>query len=200
MRAQADDADQDSSRIRQGFAIAPVPLNLAGKNRQLVGLGSYLVNAVASCNDCHSAGPATAYAPGGNPYFKGSPPTVVNQGSYLGGGNDFGSLLPGTPHIVSRNLTPDRSGRPAGGLTLPEFRHILRTGEDPDRLHPNCSPSVTSNCFPPFQPFNGDMLQIMPWPVYQNLSDRDITAIYEYLSAVPCIAGPPSGVLHNDCT
>jgi cytochrome c553 len=200
MRAQAGEADQDSSRIRQGFAIAPVPLNLAGKDRQLVGLGSYLVNAVASCNDCHSAGPVTGYAPGGNPYFKGNPPTVVNQATYLGGGNNFGSLLPGTPNIVSRNLTPDRTGRPAGGLTLPEFRHILRTGEDQDRLHPNCSQSITSNCFPPFQPFNGDLLQIMPWPVYQNLSDRDIHAIYEYLSAVPCISGPPSGVLHNDCT
>jgi hypothetical protein len=177
-----------------------VPLNLKGRNRELVGLGSYLVNAVASCNDCHSAGPETAYAPGGNPYFKGNPPQVINQATYLGGGRNFGSLLPGTPEIVSRNLTPDRSGRPAGGLTFAQFEHILRTGEDHDHLHPNCSATVTSNCFPPFQPFNGDLLQIMPWPVYQSMGQRDLRAIYEYLSAVPCIEGPPSGVLHNDCT
>ena len=32
-RVQADDnGNDDESRIQQGFAIAPVPLNLAGKN------------------------------------------------------------------------------------------------------------------------------------------------------------------------
>ena len=126
----------EESRVRRGLEIAPVPLNFKGRDRGLVGLGSYLVNAVASCNDCHSADPATQYAPGGNPYFKGSPPKVVNQATYLGGGRSFGSLIPGTPAIVSRNLTPDRSGRPAGGLTLAEFREVLRTGVDLDHLHP----------------------------------------------------------------
>jgi hypothetical protein len=32
--------EDESSLIQQGFAIAPVPLNLTGKNRSLVGLGS----------------------------------------------------------------------------------------------------------------------------------------------------------------
>src|SRR5229473_4289212 len=40
----------------------------------------------ASCNGCHSAGPPTQYAPGGNPYF--SQPKQVNPATYLGGGND----------------------------------------------------------------------------------------------------------------
>lgn len=197
--ASAKEPVSDEALVRRGFQIAPVPLNLEGRNRELVGLGSYLVNAVASCNDCHSAGPQTAYAPGGNPYFKGNPPQVLNQATYLGGGRNFGSLLPGTPEIVSRNLTPDRTGRPAGGLTFAQFAHILRTGEDADHAHPNCSATLTTNCFPAFQPFNGDLLQIMPWPVYQDMGDRDLRAIYEYLSAVPCIEGPPSGLLHNDC-
>jgi hypothetical protein len=35
----------DESRIQCGFEITPVPLNLEGKNRALVGLGSYIVNA-----------------------------------------------------------------------------------------------------------------------------------------------------------
>jgi hypothetical protein len=195
-----DDGDSDVAKIRRGFEIAPVPLNLKGKDRALVGFGSYLVNAVADCNGCHSAGPATEYAPGGNPYFKGNPPAVVNQATYLGGGRDFGALIPGTPAIVSRNLTPDRSGRPVGGLTFDEFLHILRTGEDRDHLHPNCSAAITSNCFPAQQPFNGDLLQVMPWPELQHLTGYDIRAIYEYLGAIPCIAGPPSpSVLHNDC-
>lgn len=192
--------ESTQSRVEAGFALAPVPLNLQGKDRGMVGLGSYLVNAVASCNDCHSAGPETAYAPGGNPYFKGNPPQVINQGTYLGRGRNFGALLPGTPEIVSRNLTPDRTGLPAGGLTFAKFLHILRTGEDLDHVHPNCSATVTTGCFPAFQPFNGDLLQIMPWPVYHNMRERDLRAIYEYLRAVPCVEGPPSGVLHNDCT
>ena len=197
--AAAHEREEFDDRARRGFEIAPVPLNLRGKDRMLVGLGSYLVNAVASCNDCHSADPSTEYAPGGNPYFKGNPPKVINQATYLGGGRNFGSLIPGTPAIVSRNLTPDRGGKPAGGLSFAEFREVLRTGVDLDHLHPNCSPTVTSNCFPAGQPFDGNLLQIMPWPILQSFTELDIRAIYEYLRSVPCIAGPPSGVLHNDC-
>jgi hypothetical protein len=194
------DGGSDEARIRRGFEIAPVPLNLANKDRGLVGLGSYLVNAMGGCDDCHTASPALQYAPGGNPYFKGNPPTVLNQATYLGGGRKFGPLVPGTPIIVSRNLTPDRTGRPVGGRSFAEFLQIMRTGEDLDHLHPNCSATVTTNCFPAHQPFNGDLLQVMPWPVYQSLKEHDLRAIYEYLSAIPCIAGPATGVLHNDCT
>src|SRR4029077_11886653 len=79
----------ENSRIRQGFAIAPVPLNLEGKNRALVGLGSYIVNAQVGCNGCHSTGPATEFLPDGNPYF-GQKPTKTNPATYLGGGRDFG--------------------------------------------------------------------------------------------------------------
>ena len=38
--------DGGESEIQRGFQIAPVPLNLAGKNRSLVGLGSYLFKTV----------------------------------------------------------------------------------------------------------------------------------------------------------
>jgi hypothetical protein len=201
-RAYPDGAngDADEAKIRRGFEIAPVPLNLKHKNRGLVGLGSYLVNAVGDCNGCHTTDNSTQYAPGGNPYFKGNQPKVINQDTYLAGGNHF-VLVPGlTPDIVSRNLTPDRTGRPAGGLTFEEFRQILLTGVDMDHVHPNCSAAVTTNCFPAFLPFNGDLLQVMPWPTFQNMTDQELRAIYEYLGAIPCIAGPATGVLHNDCT
>jgi len=73
---------------------SPVHLNLEGKDRDLVGLGSYWVNALSDCNGCHSAGPATEYiVPTGNPYFL-SPPfsgkQQINPATYLGGGRDFG--------------------------------------------------------------------------------------------------------------
>src|ERR1700738_2238817 len=75
--AHDDDDERDEARVHRGFEIAPVPLDLEGKNRSVVGLGSYIVNAQGDCNGCHSAGPATEFAMGGNPYF-GQKPTKVN--------------------------------------------------------------------------------------------------------------------------
>ena len=58
---------------------------------------------------------------------------------------------------------------------------------------------------------DGNLLQVMPWPVFNNMSTQDLFAIYIYLSAIPCIEGPekvselPAAsqsafkVLHNDC-
>jgi hypothetical protein len=104
-----DDNDRNESKVKKGFQIAPVPLNLAGKNPELVGLGSYI-----------------------------------------------------------------------------------------DHLHPNCVTGQT-DCLP--APFKGDLLQIMPWPNFQYMTEHDLRAIYEYLSAIPCIEGPadPTNPLHNDC-
>jgi hypothetical protein len=198
-RAHADD-DDTSSRIKIGFAIAPVPLHLEGKNRALVGLGSYIVNAVADCNGCHSAGPATEFVPGGNPYL--GQPTKINPATYLAGGRDFGPFPGPGPfalkHLISRNLTPDKTGLPEGGHTFDEFVQIMRTGVDMDHLHPTCTGVPDGTCVPP--PFNGNLLQVMPWPIDRNMTTRDLRAIYEYLSAVPCNAGPPApDPRHNDC-
>lgn len=107
------------SRIQRGFEIAPVPLDLQGKNRAMVGLGSYIVNAVASCNDCHSC---PSFAPGHNPYAGGD--GKINSANYLAGGVPFGPF-------TSRNITPDSTGMPAG-LTAEEFVSVIRTGHDPD--------------------------------------------------------------------
>ena len=154
-------------RIEQGLDIAPVPLHYDRKNRDAVGLGSYLVNAVGDCNGCH-AGPSGAYAAGGDP-AQGEP-KVINQAAYLQGGTPlFG------PFFIPRNLTPDVTGRAEGGGSLQEFFNIMRTGIDPDHAHPQFGP----------------YLQVMPWPVFQNMSDTDLRAIYAYLSAIPCLEGDP---------
>jgi hypothetical protein len=190
LRLWAEDDEHGDPRVRQGLRLAPVQLNLRGKNRELVGLGSYIVNAQADCNGCHSAGPETEFTPSGNPYLL--PPVFsgkkkINPDTYLGGGNDFGPFPgPGPfPHIVSRNLTPDNTGLPEGGASFEEFRTIIRTGKDFDNLHPTCTGDPDGTCLP--FPFNGDLLQIMPWPIFQNMSDHELRAIYEYLSAVPCV-------------
>ena len=119
---QAQNNDNEESLIQRGFQIAPVPLNMGGKNRALVGLGSFLVNAVGDCNGCHTGGgpPNFNYAAGGNPYF--GQRAVVDPTVYLAGGADFGQVGTPTgpsgyagPHMIARNLTPDRTGRPEGG-------------------------------------------------------------------------------------
>src|SRR5512146_728298 len=160
------DRDQDQSKVQIGLAIAPVPLNLTGKNRGLVGLGSYIVNAQSDCNGCHSRGPQTEYLGPGNPYLL-SPPhgpftgmQQINPATYLGGGRDFGPFGSHSEllHLYSRNLTPDKTGRPEGGHTFDEFLTIMRTGEDYDHVHPNCTGAPDGNCLLP--PFNGDVLQV----------------------------------------
>jgi hypothetical protein len=57
-----------------------------------------------------------------------------------------------------------------------------------------------ANCLQP--PFNGDLLQVMPWPTYQKMTEHDLKAIYEYVKAIPSdpgqqIEGAP--YLQNDC-
>jgi hypothetical protein len=161
-RAQSDSLDQaqvqsdstDASRIKEGFRIAPVKLNLKGRNRALVGIGSYLVNAVSECSDCHTR---PHFLPGGNP-FNGEP-EVINSPQYLTGGNQFGPF-------TSANLTPDAAGLPAG-LTFEEFLHLMRTGETDDH------------------PAFGPLLQVMPWPTFRKMTNWDLRAIYEFLSAIP---------------
>jgi hypothetical protein len=79
-----------------GLAQAPVPLKFERRDRDLVGLGSFLVNVVGDCNGCHTKAPSLEYLPSGNPYFR-SPPQgpylgtkQVNPATYLAGGSDFG--------------------------------------------------------------------------------------------------------------
>jgi hypothetical protein len=191
--AQADaHGSRDESRFEVGLQIAPVPLHYGKHERKLVGLGSYIVNAVIGCNGCHSAGPATEYAASHNPFQRlgpFTPPKMVNPATYLGGGRDFGQIGPITsstvpPHIVSRNLTPDHTGVPVGGFA--EFFDTMCLGLDHDQRHPNCNgTTITSNCFN--APFDGRLLQVMPWPDLQELTDDDLHAIYAYLTAIPCV-------------
>ena len=165
-RSERDDDDIEAGKIARGFNIAPVPLNLKGKNRALVGLGSYIVNAQGSCNECHTNPP---YKEGGNPFL--GQPEQINTDGYLAGGQAFGPF-------ISRNLTPNAEGLPAG-LTFEQFLHVIRTGEDEDKLPPHV-PS-----------YDQDLLQVMPWPVFKQMTNRDLRAVYEYLRAIPSKPGYP---------
>ena len=69
-----------SNAAQHGLAISPAPVTTAGLTTdqiEMVGNGSYIVNALTDCASCHS-----------------------NQGKFLSGGVAFGP-------VQSRNLTPD---------------------------------------------------------------------------------------------
>lgn len=115
------------------------------------------------CADCHSC---PTYERGHSPYGPPFGPAgggdgKLNAKNYLAGGVVFNP-----PGVASANLTPRISGgKPEQGHTFAEFKHLLRTGHDPDE--------------------GNRILQVMPWPVYRQMTDRDLRAIYEYLSAIP---------------
>jgi len=229
-RVHADDSDTDQNLAQIGLTIAPVNLNLVGKDLTLVGLGSFIVNAQADCNGCHTSNPTgseydtTKYS--NNPYllFPNSPPWKAAPEYYLGGGQNFGPAGPGLvsntsspyytgsgsgPAIITRNLTPDISGLPEGGHTLGQFLTIMATGHDYDEIHLNCGTknsegvTITDNCYygPPKGEVNGAVLQVMPWPNFSNMTQYQLTAIWTYLSAVPCQsdAGSPFPNLPQTC-
>jgi len=136
----------DDQRIAQGFAIAPVGLDLTGLDVQKVGIGSYWLNSAGNCSGCHAsstlgnggkggqytsngnpqqlptsvAGGTYAYASVINPY---NPPAIINAAGYLAGGTNFASPNCDSAggggcgsEVIARNLTPDFST----GHPLPE--------------------------------------------------------------------------------
>ncbi len=107
---------------------------------------------------CNDCHTNPPFAAGGNPFL--GEPMMVNAARYLAGGTPFG------PGIVSANITPDANRLPAG-LTFPEFLAVMRTGVNPH--HP------------------GEILQVMPWPVFSQMRWADLRAIYEYLRAFPSV-------------
>ena len=190
-------AQDEKAMIETGYAVAAstgIHLTIGNKDPDLVGLGSYIVNVTSDCNICHSpVFMVSSFTQNGNPYLL--PPVfsghkMVDPTVYLGGNQNFGPPAPGYANIISRNLTPDKTGKPAG-QTLDNFLLILQTGIDLDHVHPTCAPTatITTNCVP--FPVNGDLLQVMPWSAFQSMTERQLTAIYTYLSTIPCLEGGP---------
>jgi Cytochrome c len=128
----------------------------AARGRQLVMLGG--------CNDCH-----TPKLPNGQ----------LDTSRLLSGHPEGGPIPEGIENgastnllltawrgpwglTLTRNLTPDNETG-IGKWTLADFKKTIRTGVDP----------------------NGEVLYPpMPIPMYQNLPDEDLTAIYNYLRTI----------------
>jgi hypothetical protein len=181
-----DDSTISTSRVQQGFLIAPVKLKFNPKAAVEVGWGSYLANAVGDCSGCHSlpeylekGGPGTN--PNANDPFLGTPTTQsvnkqlvanFNAKHYMAGGQCFGPYM-------TRNLTPDTHGLPEG-LTQQEFVEAMRTGAD---IH--CTKDPTDPICQLPTPPTPVLLQVMPWPAYHSMITSDLNAIYTYLTAIP---------------
>ena len=120
------DALVAAKKWKIGLTVSPVEIDtseMTNKEKKTVGNGSYLVNAVGACAECHSC---PTYAVGENPFSGGD--GSLNSTNYLAGGTNFGA-------VRSRNLTPNASGRPAG-LTQGQFLTVMSTGVNPVRGAP----------------------------------------------------------------
>jgi hypothetical protein len=203
--ASAQETDNETinpSLVQQGFAISPIPqsqLSLHGKNLALVGYGSYIVNATGDCTGCHTfprfynkGGPGSNPA-AGDPYL-GTPSTQsvngqlvanLNTSHYVAGGQCFGRFM-------ARNLTPDPLNGLPEGLTEAEFVRVMRLGEDVRCEKPQYRQDPICALGPPTP-----VLFVMPWPTYHSMRDRDLLAIYTYLSALP--HAEPCNTVKNGC-
>ena len=112
--------------------------------------------------NCGSCHSTVVYKTGTDP-FKGQP-VEINTATYLSGGKKYANNT-----ITSANLTPDATGKPAG-LTFDQFRNVMRKGTDPE--------DATK------------LIQVHPWPIYKNMTNADLKAIYEYLRAIPSLEMP----------
>jgi hypothetical protein len=166
--ASADDTggSRIDQRVRIGFDIAKEQGVTLNQDMPSQGLGSYLVTSLG-CNDCHTW---PNYTPDGNPYNRQK--EQVNITSYLAGGRLF-SLPPPVGDICSRNITPAKGTDLPAGLTRQQFIYVIRTGCDPQDENFN-------------DPQSCGLLQVMPWPGFsKTLRQQEISAIYDYLSALP---------------
>jgi hypothetical protein len=127
---------------------------------ELVARGGYLVNEVLLCFDCHSERDWSRYSgPAVPPLGAGRPCLDVNSKPV---GINFG--MGGFPgRLCIRNITPDvETG--IGAWTDGEIARAIREGvsRDGDALFP-----------------------IMPWFMYTEMSDEDVSAVIAYLRAQP---------------
>ena len=153
-----------SDLAKHGLDISPIPiaqLNLSGLTPaqiEMVGNGSYIVNAVGDCTGCHTARPD----------------------QFLAGGVQFGGA-PAPFTVKTRNLTPD----PTTGLklTVDQFVNVLRTGADYLTVPGADAGVAAADAGPPAQ-----TLVVMPWVTFRYMSTYDIRSIWWYLRSLPPVS------------
>lgn len=139
-----------------------------------VARGRYIVS-TAGCHDCHTPWTMTEKGPApdmtralsGHPESLVMPPPPKPEGPWIGAIGATNTAWAG-PWGVSftANLTPD-DDTGLGKWTLRNFLDTIRTGRHLGRGRPILPP--------------------MPIPVYNNLTDDDLEAVYLYLRTIPAV-------------
>ncbi|MCB0569092.1 MAG: diheme cytochrome c-553 [Phaeodactylibacter sp.] len=155
---------------------------------QLVKRGAYLVSAIG-CDDCHSP---KVFGPNGpepdmerrfSGYQEGRPLPEANKDAL----KDWVLFAPDLTAAVgpwgtsfAANITSDGTG--IGNWTEEQFFRAIREGKSKGLAN-------SRSLLPP-----------MPWPVYRNMSDDDLRAIFAYLKSTKPVHNivpqpvPPGGV------
>jgi collagen triple helix repeat protein len=151
----------DPDYVLRGLAIQPLapPSGFdtwATDQQALFGRGSYLVNAVAGCNDCHTNPPYN---------FASSTPFRINTDVYLTGGTVFRVPPPLQPRLhQKRTMSENLIGQNHGfNVSFPVFLATLTQGVHAD------DPDPTPLGWP------------MPWMSFRHMTRQDIEAVYTYV-------------------
>jgi hypothetical protein len=129
---------------------------------ELLERGTYLVEHVLLCNDCHSERDWTLYGGPPKPPFGAGRECMTRETKTIGirvseGQGNFPGVL------CIRNITPDpESG--IGNWTDGELMRAIREGVD----------HQGNGLFP-----------IMPYFIYRNLADKDLMAVVAYMRSLP---------------
>jgi cytochrome c553 len=158
-----------------GGATATYALQPANAVASPVERGRYLVS-TSACHDCHtpwklgqkgpepdmtrmlSGHPASIDVPAAPPASQAWPTSA--SGTMTAWAGPWGTSF-------TANLTPDKATG-LGAWTKDEFIAALRTGRHQGR--------------------GREILPPMPWPVYGQMTDADLEAIFAYLQTIPAIA------------
>jgi mono/diheme cytochrome c family protein len=136
--------------------------------------GKYLVT-IAVCNDCHTPfkmgdngpEPDMSRMLSGHPADMTLPPPPQAAGPWLVSGAATFTAWSGPWGIsYTANLTPDKETG-LGTWTAQQFMDTIRNGR--------------------VQGHGRQLLPPMPWPVYRNMTDSDLRAVFAYLQTIPPI-------------
>jgi cytochrome c553 len=135
------------------------------RSSERVKRGEYLV-AVIGCSDCHSPKADAQLTPDATRLLSGRPATTwppQQTDGEIRASLDLTAWAGPWGNSYAANLTPDTETGLGARYTEAAFINTIRTGKKPE----------------------GEvLLPPMPWPVYRNLADEDLKAIYAYLTTL----------------
>ena len=163
---------------RQEPLAETTPTQASQPVQNAVERGNYIVSAIGGCDDCHTPKTMTPTGPvpdmtrrlAGHPAndkLAAVPPGVIAPDKWAAITNGHLTAWAGPWGIsFARNLTPD-TATGLGSWTEDMFIKTIRNGKHQGEGR---------NLLPP-----------MPWPVYKNMTDDDLKAVWAFLRSLPPI-------------